>query len=119
MGFLRHVPGRARCAPPPPRAAPTHRGRCSPDRVDRRGNRRVASARPARGGLAVTERQARICVLGSVNMDLVSHAPHLPVPGETLLGGPFRTLPGGKGREPGGRRRAPGRRRDDGRRDRP
>ncbi len=39
----------------------------------------------------------QLCILGSINMDLVVRAPHLPAPGETLLGGPFATLPGGKG----------------------
>ncbi len=39
----------------------------------------------------------RLAVLGSVNMDLVLRCPHLPRPGETLLGSDFRTLPGGKG----------------------
>jgi ribokinase len=39
----------------------------------------------------------RITVLGSINMDLVVHAPRFPAPGETLLGGPFATHPGGKG----------------------
>lgn len=38
-----------------------------------------------------------VCVLGSINMDLVVRSPRLPGPGETLLGGPFRTFPGGKG----------------------
>ncbi len=38
-----------------------------------------------------------VVVLGSINMDLVVEAPALPAPGETLLGGPFRTAPGGKG----------------------
>ncbi|TDJ66213.1 MAG: ribokinase [Planctomycetota bacterium] len=38
-----------------------------------------------------------VCVLGSINMDLVVRAPRLPVPGETLLGGPWRQLAGGKG----------------------
>ena len=38
-----------------------------------------------------------VVVLGSINMDLVVDAPVLPAPGETLLGGPFRTIPGGKG----------------------
>jgi ribokinase len=41
--------------------------------------------------------RARICVVGSINMDLVIRAPRLPAPGETLLGGPFSTSPGGKG----------------------
>ncbi len=41
--------------------------------------------------------QARICVVGSINMDLVVSTPALPVPGQTVLGGPFRTFAGGKG----------------------
>jgi len=39
----------------------------------------------------------RITVIGSYNTDLVSKAPHLPRPGETVLGGPFKMGPGGKG----------------------
>ncbi len=39
----------------------------------------------------------RICVVGSINMDLVVRAPRLPSPGETILGGPFQMYPGGKG----------------------
>jgi len=38
-----------------------------------------------------------ICVVGSLNMDLVIRTPHLPAPGETVSGGPFATHPGGKG----------------------
>jgi ribokinase len=38
-----------------------------------------------------------IVVFGSINMDLVVHAPHLPKPGETLTGTSFHTTPGGKG----------------------
>ncbi|MFP4440777.1 MAG: ribokinase [Chloroflexaceae bacterium] len=38
-----------------------------------------------------------ICVVGSLNMDLVMRTPHLPAPGETVSGGPFATHPGGKG----------------------
>ncbi|MFO1055187.1 MAG: ribokinase [Planctomycetota bacterium] len=40
---------------------------------------------------------ARITVVGSANMDLVVRTPRMPAPGETLLGGPFATFPGGKG----------------------
>ncbi|TAH39552.1 MAG: ribokinase [Planctomycetota bacterium] len=40
---------------------------------------------------------ARLCILGSLNMDYVVAAPALPRRGETLLGGPFATFPGGKG----------------------
>lgn len=39
----------------------------------------------------------RICVVGSINMDLVVNAPRFPGAGETILGGPFATFPGGKG----------------------
>jgi ribokinase len=39
----------------------------------------------------------RIVVLGSLNTDLVTMVPHLPRPGETVLGGDLRTFPGGKG----------------------
>ena len=38
-----------------------------------------------------------IVVLGSLNMDLVVRSPRLPKPGETLIGEPFQTFPGGKG----------------------
>jgi len=39
----------------------------------------------------------KIVVFGSINMDLVSRLPRLPLPGETLLGSDFFTAPGGKG----------------------
>ena len=38
-----------------------------------------------------------IVVVGSINMDLVVRAPHLPQPGETILGRDFKTFLGGKG----------------------
>jgi ribokinase len=38
-----------------------------------------------------------IVVIGSVNMDLMLHCPHLPSPGETVLGHTFTQAPGGKG----------------------
>ncbi len=38
-----------------------------------------------------------ITVVGSLNMDLVIRTPHLPAPGETLLGRDYSTAPGGKG----------------------
>ena len=41
--------------------------------------------------------RAKIAVVGSLNMDLVVRAPHMPVPGETVIGSDFRTIPGGKG----------------------
>lgn len=40
---------------------------------------------------------SHIVVVGSLNMDLVAHAPRHPQPGETILGGDFATFPGGKG----------------------
>ena len=41
--------------------------------------------------------QPRIVVVGSVNTDLVIRVPHLPRPGETVLGGDFFQAAGGKG----------------------
>jgi ribokinase len=41
--------------------------------------------------------QARVVIVGSLNMDLVAHAPRLPRAGETLAGDSFLTVPGGKG----------------------
>ncbi|MCX6054065.1 MAG: ribokinase [Chloroflexi bacterium] len=38
-----------------------------------------------------------IVEVGSLNMDLVVRIPKIPRPGETLLGGVFKTIPGGKG----------------------
>ena len=38
-----------------------------------------------------------IVVVGSINMDLVATAHHIPAPGETILGTGFQTHPGGKG----------------------
>jgi ribokinase len=40
---------------------------------------------------------ASIVVVGSLNMDLVIRAPHIPRPGETVIGGEFLTAAGGKG----------------------
>ena len=39
----------------------------------------------------------RIVVVGSINTDMVVRAPRLPRPGETVLGGEFRLVAGGKG----------------------
>jgi ribokinase len=38
-----------------------------------------------------------IVVVGSINMDLVSNTPRIPIAGQTLIGTDFRTTPGGKG----------------------
>ena len=39
----------------------------------------------------------RIVVVGSTNTDLVVGVPHIPAPGETVLGGTMETVAGGKG----------------------
>ena len=39
----------------------------------------------------------RLTVVGSVNLDLVARAEHLPRPGETVTGATFSQIPGGKG----------------------
>ena len=38
-----------------------------------------------------------IVVFGSFNMDVVMHLERLPGPGETVLGGDYMLVPGGKG----------------------
>jgi ribokinase len=40
---------------------------------------------------------ANIVVVGSYVTDLTARTPHMPKPGETVLGGPFKMGPGGKG----------------------
>jgi ribokinase len=40
---------------------------------------------------------AKIVVVGSINMDLIARGERIPRPGETIVGGGFRTVPGGKG----------------------
>lgn len=40
---------------------------------------------------------SHVVVIGSLNMDLVVRTPRMPVPGETVLGRDFQTIPGGKG----------------------
>ncbi len=39
----------------------------------------------------------KIIVAGSSNTDMVVKVPHIPAPGETILGDDFMTIPGGKG----------------------
>jgi ribokinase len=39
----------------------------------------------------------RVMIVGSFNTDLAVRTPHIPVGGETILGGGFKTGPGGKG----------------------
>ena len=38
-----------------------------------------------------------IVVFGSINVDVLVPVPHLPGPGETVLGGDYVVAPGGKG----------------------
>lgn len=39
----------------------------------------------------------QVLVAGSANVDFVVRAPHIPMPGETVLGGDLMVVPGGKG----------------------
>src|SRR5467141_1722033 len=57
-------------------------------------------ASPRRAGRDSTGRvsiQARVIVVGSVNVDLVAHGDRLPSPGETVTGAAFSRHHGGKG----------------------
>lgn len=49
------------------------------------------------GDGAIADRVARIVVVGSSNMDLVVKTDRIPTLGETMLGGDFLMVPGGKG----------------------
>ena len=40
---------------------------------------------------------SKIVVVGSSNTDMIIKVPHVPVPGETIIGGTFSTAAGGKG----------------------
>lgn len=40
----------------------------------------------------------RVLVVGSSNTDMVIRVPHIPGPGETILGGEFSMAAGAKGR---------------------
>lgn len=42
-------------------------------------------------------RRAKVVVVGSSNTDMVVRTPHIPAPGETVLGGDFMIVSGGKG----------------------
>lgn len=45
----------------------------------------------------MNDKMKNILVIGSINMDMVIHAPRLPELGETIIGNGFATIPGGKG----------------------
>lgn len=40
---------------------------------------------------------AKVTIVGSINMDLVTRVANFPEPGETIIGGDLQTFPGGKG----------------------
>jgi hypothetical protein len=46
----------------------------------------------------------KVCVVGSLNMDMVTQTDVLPKMGETVMGTGFAVSPGGEGCKPGGRR---------------
>src|SRR5699024_1471320 len=43
------------------------------------------------------DKQPRVCIVGSINMDMVTTTSQVPEQGETVLGEKFETYPGGKG----------------------
>ncbi|WP_080875302.1 ribokinase [Oceanobacillus timonensis] len=43
------------------------------------------------------KRNPRVCVVGSINMDMVTTTDKIPAQGETVMGESFTTYPGGKG----------------------
>jgi ribokinase len=45
----------------------------------------------------IREETRMILVFGSINVDVIVPVPRLPEPGETVLGGDYQLLPGGKG----------------------
>lgn len=45
----------------------------------------------------LTKNRARVVVVGSSNTDMVVRTRRIPAPGETVLGGDFQMVPGGKG----------------------
>jgi ribokinase len=47
--------------------------------------------------LTMSNADGRVLVAGSANVDYVVRAPHIPAPGETVLGGDLTIVPGGKG----------------------
>ncbi len=63
--------------------------------LPRAGTGRAGPPRPQYG--AVVDLDARLTVLGSLNMDISVTVPVLPGPGATVLGGAAAIAPGGKG----------------------
>lgn len=54
-------------------------------------------ASPARDAIVPNGDGPRVCVVGSINMDVVVRCQRLPLPGQTVLGTSYKTYPGGKG----------------------
>src|SRR5699024_9902556 len=48
-------------------------------------------------GVEAMKKQPRVCIVGSINMDMVTMTSRMPEQGETVLGEKFETYPGGKG----------------------
>lgn len=65
-------------------------------RMEGRCGLEALSPVPSRAVIAMSV-VPKVLVAGSANLDFVVRAPHIPAPGETVLGGEFRTFPGGKG----------------------
>ncbi|QNQ10852.1 ribokinase [Sphingomonas alpina] len=47
--------------------------------------------------MTIAKPHGAVLVAGSANVDFLVRAPHIPAPGETVLGGDLTVLPGGKG----------------------
>jgi ribokinase len=65
--------------------------------VARRGSSKSCIENHKSKGLAIEADDFKLVVVGSSNMDLVVRSPRIPVSGETILGGDFLMVPGGKG----------------------
>jgi ribokinase len=62
-----------------------------------RRSRAGARAAAEHAGRGASMNAPEVVVVGSLNMDLVARVARLPVPGETVAGSDFSTVPGGKG----------------------
>src|ERR1700733_9883593 len=63
----------------------------------RRGTQRGICFSANRDPRGAEKMRKPIVVVGSINLDLVATADHVPLPGETIIGKDFRTFHGGKG----------------------
>ena len=46
--------------------------------------------------VSIIEKKMSVIVVGSLNVDLIAYTPHLPKPGETILGSKYEMGCGGK-----------------------